>query len=126
MTSLERVRKVLRGDIPDYIPICLLSFPSAARIAGFTVQEYCLSGDRMAEAQLAYWDEFGQNIIDIETGVAAMAEAVGCKVEYPENEPPWIIAPAIESLDDIDSLPEIDPFKSQGLAEFVRATDIIS
>ena len=126
MTSLERVRKVLRGNIPDSVPICLLSFPSAARFAGFSVRDYCLSGDRMAKAQLAYWDEFGQDIIDIETGVAAMAEAVGCEVEYPENEPPWIIAPAIENLDDIDSLPEIDPFKSRGLAEFVRATEIIS
>jgi uroporphyrinogen decarboxylase len=126
MTSLERVRKVLRGDIPDCVPISLLSFQNAARFAGFSIQEYCLSGERMADAQLAYWDEFGHDVIDIENGVAAMAEAVGCKVEYPENEPPWIIKPAIESLDDIDSLPEIDPFKSQGLAELVIATKIVA
>ncbi len=53
MTSLERVRKVLLGDIPDCVPISLLSFQNAAHFAGFSIQEYCLSGERMAEAQLA-------------------------------------------------------------------------
>ena len=93
MTSLERVQMVLKGDIPDQVPICLLSFQNAACFAGFTVQEYCQSGKRMAEAQLAYWEEFRHDIIDIENGVAAMAEAVGCKVEYPENEPPEVENP---------------------------------
>jgi uroporphyrinogen decarboxylase len=126
MTSLERVRIVLRGEIPDRVPICLLSFQNAARFAGLSVREYCRSGERMAEAQLAYWEEFRHDIIDIENGVAAMAEAVGCKVEYPENEPPWVIKPAIESLDDIDKLPDVDPLRSPSLAELIKATEIIS
>ena len=126
MTSLDRVQMVLHGKIPDRIPICLLSFQNAARFAGFTVQQYCCSGKRMAEAQLAYWEEFRHDIIDIENGVAAMAEAVGCRVEYPQNEPPWVIKPAINSLDDIDKLPDIEPLRSPSLAELIKATEIIS
>lgn len=125
-TSLERVRIVLTGGIPDRIPICLLNFQNAACFAGITVREYCLSGKRMAEAQLAYWDEFHHDIIDIENGVAAMAEAVGCEVEYPENEPPWVAKPAIESLEDINKLPDVDPINSPSLVGLIKATKIVS
>jgi hypothetical protein len=37
MTSLERVRCVLAGHIPDRVPISLLSFQNAARFAGMSV-----------------------------------------------------------------------------------------
>ena len=85
MTSLERVRAVLAGALPDRVPVCLLSFQNAAWLAGYSVGEYCQDGDKIAAAQLAYWDAFRHDIIDIENGVAAMAEAVGCGVEYHDD-----------------------------------------
>ncbi len=126
MTPLERTRTVFSGDIPDRVPVCLPSFRHAARLAGLTVREYCQSGVRMAEAQLAYWDEFRHDIIDIENGIAAMAEAVGCGVAYDDNAAPWVTRPAIESLDDVDRLPTVDPFRSPSLAEFVKATRLVA
>ena len=45
---------------------------------------------RMAEAQIAAWDRFGYDVIDLENGTAALAEACGCEVEYPEHEPPRV------------------------------------
>ena len=126
MNSLERVHTVLGGQLPDRLPICLLSFQNAARFAGMSVREYCRNGKCMAEAQVAYWEEFRHDIIDLENGVAAMAEAVGCVVEYPENEPPWIVKPALDSLNNVDELPDVDPFKSPSLAEFIKATGIVA
>ena len=40
----------------------------------------------MAEAQLAAWERFGYDVIDLENGTAALAEACGCEVEYPEHD----------------------------------------
>jgi MtaA/CmuA family methyltransferase len=54
-----------------------------------------------------------------------MAEAVGCRVEYPENESPWIVEPALRSLEQVDRLPEVDPSSSPSLAELVEATRIL-
>jgi uroporphyrinogen decarboxylase len=116
----------MKGEIPDCLPVCLLSFQNAARFAGMSVGEYCQNGKRMAEAQLAYWEEFRHDIIDIENGIAAMAEAVGCLVEYPENEPPWIVKPALDSLENVEQLPDVDPFTSPSLAEFIKATGIVA
>jgi uroporphyrinogen decarboxylase len=126
ITSLERVRAVLAGKLPDRVPVCLLSFQNAACLAGYSIGEYCQDGEKIAAAQLAYWEEFQHDIIDIETGVAAMAEAVGCVVEYPDDAPPWVIAPAIESLDQVGSLPDIDPYSSPGLAELLKGTRLVA
>ena len=126
MTSLERTRTVLSGGIPDRVPVCLPSFLHAARLAGFSVGDYCRSGEMIAKAQLAYWDEFRHDIIDIENGVAAIAEAVGCMVEYSDTAPPWVVRPAIQSLDEIDRLPVVDPLRSPALSELVKATRIVA
>jgi len=125
MTSLERVQCVLNSEVPDRVPISILSFQNAARFAGMRVGACCRSGERMAEAQTAYWEEYRHDVIDIENGIAAMAEAVGCRVEYPDNEPPWVVEPALRSLEQVDRLPEIDPLSSPSLAELVKATQIL-
>lgn len=122
MSSLERVKTVLSGAVPDRVPVSLLSFQNAARLAGYGIDEYCLDGEKMAAAQLGYWETFQHDIIDIENGVAAMAEAVGCAVEYTRDAPPWVVRPAIESLADIGSLPDVDPMRSPGLAALLTAT----
>ncbi len=126
MTSLERVRTVLSGAIPDRVPVCLLSFQNAAHLAGFGIDEYSLDGDKMAEAQLAYWDTFQHDIIDIENGVAAMAEAVGCKVEYSRDAPAWVIRPAIGNLAEVGSLRDIDLARSPALSALLRATQVVA
>jgi MtaA/CmuA family methyltransferase len=126
MTSLERVKAVLSGAIPDRVPVCLLSFQNAARLAGYGIDEYCLDGGKMAEAQLGYWDTFQHDIIDIENGVAAMAEAVGCEVEYRSDAPPWVVRPALASLAEVGSLPDVDLIKSLGLSALLEATGIVA
>lgn len=126
LTSLVRVQAVLAGALPDRVPVCLLSFQNAAWLAGFSVGEYCQDGAKIAAAQLGYWEEFRHDIIDIENGVAAMAEAVGCRVEYRDDAPPWVTRPAINSLDEVGSLPQIDLQRSPGLRELLRATQLVA
>jgi uroporphyrinogen decarboxylase len=122
MSSLQRVRCVLAGEIPDRVPISLLSFQSAARFAGTSVGDYCLDGRLMAEAQLAYWEEFRHDVVDVENGVAALAEGAGCMVEYPDAEPPWVRRPALESLEQVQRLPPVELQRSPGTAALLDAT----
>jgi MtaA/CmuA family methyltransferase len=122
MTSLERVKTVLQGEIPDRVPVSLLSFQNATRHGGVSIAEYCVDGQRMADAQIGYWEEFRHDLIDIENGIAAMAEAVGCTVEYADDAAPWIVKPAIASLDEVDALEEIDLRATPGIRALVEAT----
>lgn len=126
MTSLERCMAVLHGGIPDRVPVCLENFMFAAKVAGYAIPEYCRDGEKMANAQLMTWDKFRYDMIDLENGVAALAEAVGCKVDYVEEGPPWVIAPALESIEQVDELKPIDPYQDGTLPEVIKATRLIS
>ncbi len=121
MTSLERVRTVLDGRIPDRVPVCLLGFPNTAQLAGYSMREFCLDGEKMARAHLGYWEEFRYDMIQIENGIAALAEAVGCQVQYPDDEPPWVVQPAIASLAELERLHDID-LRTPAIAALLTAT----
>ena len=42
MNSLQRVRAVLRGDLPDRVPVCLHNFMMAAREAAIPMESIAL------------------------------------------------------------------------------------
>lgn len=127
MNSVERCQTVLDGGIPDRVPVGLLNFMPAAAMAGMTLPEYCSDGDAMADAHISAWERYGHDLIDLENGVAALASAVGCKVEFEEDtSPPWVTAPALERIEDIDQLRPIDVDSDGLLPEVIKATRLIS
>lgn len=127
MTSVERCRTVLDGGIPDRVPVGLLNFMPAAAQAGMSLPEYCTDGSAMAEAHIAAWERYGHDLVDLENGVAALASAVGCTVEFEEDtSPPWVTAPALDRIEDVDQLRPINVDADGMLPEMVKATRLIS
>jgi MtaA/CmuA family methyltransferase len=127
MTSVERCRTVLAGGVPDRVPVGLLDFMPAAAQAGLSLRESCTDGRAMAEAHIAAWERYGHDMIDLENGVAALASAVGCGVAFEtETSPPWVVAPALERIEDVDQLRPIDPSRDGMLPELLKATRLIS
>lgn len=127
MTSLERCMTVLQGGIPDRTPVCLENFMHAAAVAGYTVREYCGDGQKMAAAHIATWEKFGHDMIDLENGVTALAQAVGCQVDFfDDNSPPWVSGPALESIEQVAELKPIDPYQDATLPEMIKATRLIA
>jgi MtaA/CmuA family methyltransferase len=127
MTAVERCETVLAGAIPDRVPVGLLNFMPAAAALGMTMREYCTDGDAMAEAHVVAWERHGHDLIDLENGVAALASAVGCQVEFEgDTAPPWVTGPAIERIEDVDKLRPIDPTADGMLPELLKATRAIA
>jgi MtaA/CmuA family methyltransferase len=109
------------------VPVCLLDFMPAAAQAGLSLREYCTDGRAMAEAHIAAWERYGHDMIDLENGVAALASAVGCGVGFEtDTSPPWVVAPALERIEDVDQLRPIDPSRDGMLPELLKATRLIS
>jgi len=125
MTSPQRVRCVLAGELPDRVPVLLQNFQNTAWLAGMNMGAFCRSGAMMAEAQLSAWDRLGHDVIDLENGTAALAEALGCDVEYPDDEPPRVTKPVLASLDDLQRLESIDPKRDGHLPELLLATRLV-
>jgi uroporphyrinogen decarboxylase len=127
MTSLERCMTVLKGGVPDRVPVCLENFMHAASVAGYTVREYCRDGEKMAAAHVATWEKYRHDMIDLENGVTALAQAAGCQVDFmDDNAPPWVAGPALESIEQVGELKPVDPYQDGGLPEMLKATRLIS
>jgi uroporphyrinogen decarboxylase len=128
LSSLERCMTVLKGGVPDRVPVCLENFMHAAAVGGYTVEEYCIDGEKMAAAHIATWEKFGHDMIDLENGVCALAGAVGCKVEFYGDgaSPPWVSGPVLESIEQVDELKPIDPYQDGALPEMIKATRLIA
>ncbi|HEV3404930.1 MAG TPA: uroporphyrinogen decarboxylase family protein [Gaiellaceae bacterium] len=122
MNSLERVRTVLAGGLPDRVPVDLHDFMMAGRASGIPFPELFRDGGAMAAAQLDAWHEFGHDVLLVENGTAALAEACGAEVEYSLESAPVVVGPRA-SLDDL-RVP--DPHRDAPLPELLKATRLIA
>jgi MtaA/CmuA family methyltransferase len=59
MTSIERVRRVIRGETVDHLPAQPMGMMYSARHAGIPYIDYTKDGRKMAEAQLKFVADFG-------------------------------------------------------------------
>jgi uroporphyrinogen decarboxylase len=109
MNSLERVRTVLAGGIPDRVPVCLHNFMLAAREAGVRMEDYRVNPEAIACAHLQAVEKYGHDCILVDTDTTMLAEAMGARSECAPNEPGRIVEPAIRSLDEVDRLKVINP-----------------
>jgi uroporphyrinogen decarboxylase len=125
MSSIERVETVLRGGIPDRVPVDLHDFMLAARRSGTPFAAYFTDGEAMAQGHIASWREFGHDVVLVENGTAALAQACGVGVEYLADSAPVSFTPAIASLDEVDRLVVPDPYTTEPLAQNLRATRLV-
>jgi len=124
--SIERVKTVLQGGIPDRVPVDLHNFLMVAQASGLPFPEFMQSGEAMAVGHIKAWREYGHDLIILENGTVALAQACGCQVEYIAGSAPVHIGAAIGSLDEIDKLIIPDPYKAHPLIENLKATRIVS
>jgi uroporphyrinogen decarboxylase len=125
MGSIERVETVLRGGIPDRVPVDLHDFLVAARTSGLGFAEHFRSAGAMAEGHIVNWRRFGHDVVLVESGTASLAEACGVGVEYLADSAPVSFTPAIASLDHVDRLVMPDPYRTAPLSENLRATRLV-
>src|SRR5579862_1008494 len=109
MNSLERVRTVLAGGIPDRVPVCLHNFMLACREADVRMEEYRVNPEAIARVHLQALDKYGHDCIMVDTDTTMLAEAMGARSECAPDEPGRIVVPAIRSLDEVCKLKVVNP-----------------
>ena len=109
MDAIERVTKVLRGELPDRVPVGLHCYLMACKMHGGRFDDILRNGEAMAEAQLNAWRTLRHDVIMLEIGVCAEAEALGCSIRYTADGPPHVAEPLIKKPDDLEKLRVPDP-----------------
>ncbi len=126
MTSLERCLTVIRHDIPDRIPVDLHNFLTTVYAAGYPMSQALQDGEMLAEAQRLFWKEVRHDMLLVENGVIAEAQACGCGVDYFDDGPPRVrehlLAAGLEKVADLE-IP--DPFTTPPMCEVLKAVRIL-
>ena len=126
MNSLERVLTVIDGGIPDRVPVAMHNFLAVGQFIGCDDLSVLLKdGEVMAQAQIAAWHELGHDLLQLELGVASLAQALGAEARYSPTEPPHVLAPILKSLKDAENLKLPNPEKDWPLSANIEATRIV-
>jgi MtaA/CmuA family methyltransferase len=126
MNSLERCWTVIRGGIPDRVPVDFHNFLVTVHYAGMPMSQALQSGEMMAEAQMKFWKDFGQDLLLVENGVVAEAGACGCEVTYTDDGPPRVSGHILaEGLERIERLEAPDPEKTPPMRHVIQAVRIL-
>ena len=126
MNSLERCWTVIRGGIPDRVPVDLHNFLVTIVYAGMPMAEALQDGEMLAEAQLKFWRDFQHDMLLVENGVVAEAQACGCAVEYFDNGPARVAGHILaDGLEKIETLEVPDPFTTPPMCEVLKAVRIL-
>jgi len=128
MTSLERCCAVLNGEIPDSLPVVPQCFLLAIEAAGFKIGNINRNGKLMAKAHVVLQEKYGYDGCVIDFDVASMAEALGAKIIFRDDEPAVVNEdePVLKNLRDIYDLEYPNPFKVGRLCEWLEATRTLS
>jgi len=126
MTSLERCLTVMRRGIPDRVPVDLHNFLTTIQFAGLPMGQALQDGEMMAEAQIKFWKKIHHDMLLVENGVVAEAQACGCGVEYYDDGPARVAEHVLaDGLERVGQLEVPDPYKAHPMCEVIKAVQIL-
>jgi uroporphyrinogen decarboxylase len=125
MTSLERCLATIRQQPHDRVPVDLHNFMMTLAGIKLPPDKMFRDGQLLGEAQIAAWRRFGHDMLIVENGTAALAEACGCEVSYTTGSAPVIRKPLLHDLSEVASLKRPDPSRSPLCRAVLDATRLI-
>ena len=123
-TPLERVLCYLQGQKPQRIACFPLILNHAARVLGVPVGEYNRSGELMGKAHVAAFRRYGNDLVSIFSTTSTLAEAMGTRMAFFDEDAPQIAEPLIRELSDIDRVLFPDFSRDGRLPVYLEATEI--
>ena len=108
LTPKQRIAAFLSGKPVDRPPCVPLILNHAARVLGVPVRQHATNGDVMGRAHVAAYRRYGQDLITLFSDTAILAEAMGTKLYFPEDDVPRVETPVVASPDDVRKLEPVD------------------
>ena len=128
MTSWERIQTVLRGEVPDQLPVLPQSFMFAMADSGYSIGQVNRNPALMAKCHLECMEKYGYDGCIMDVDDSTLAEACGAKVIFRDDNVAVVkeSEPAITDLRQIDDLKMPDPLKDGRLPEWLETTHRIA
>jgi MtaA/CmuA family methyltransferase len=126
VNSKQRIDTVLRGGIPDRVPVCLHNFLLAAKEADIPLEQYLTDPAATARAHLHALEKYRHDCILVDLDTTLLAEAMGAVRDHTPEAPGHIAAPAIVDLGDVGKLRVVDPERDGRIPVLLEAVRILS
>lgn len=124
MSGLERIMAVLQGKAPDRVPCVPLILNHAARVLGVSISEYNRIGKVMGKAHIAAWEKYGHDMPLMFSTTSTLAEAMGTRLYFPEDDAPWVETPVVQFPKDTARVRVADPRTDGRLPVYLEAAEI--
>lgn len=111
MTPMERVMAVAKGEMPDRVPFLITSREFGIKYSGFLHSQAYENPDLYVDSQLRLLEDFQTDGVWDIWCTPAVDEALGAKMDIPEDDPPWIAEPCVPEHSDLSKLKPVDPEK---------------
>jgi MtaA/CmuA family methyltransferase len=108
------------------VPVIPQDYHVAMRYAGLNHLNFHTDPVKMAEAHLKFVNDFDLDGVSIGADTVCLAEAVGCKVAYSEEQCPRHLAGCLEDYGGVKSLEVPDPYTAGRMPVWIEATRILS
>jgi len=105
MNGFERISAALRGERSDRVPVVLHNFLMAAREAGYSQRRFRNDPEAVAASFIRAVETYEYDGILLDVDTVTLAEAVGVRVDHPEDRPARWAGPAISTLGAVRDLP---------------------
>lgn len=121
MTPKERVLGMLQGRKVDRIPSAPLLLNLCSRVTGVNISKFNSDAGVMGEAQVRAWERYGHDMPLMFTTTSTVAEAMGTKLFFPEDDAPYVDKPLVENPEDVAKVKVADPWLDGRLPVYLEA-----
>lgn len=125
MDSFDRMKNVINSRKTDRVPVVPFVMQYAAEIGGINYRDYCTDSVAMANSQLECRKKFSYDAVNVSSDPHRLAEALGGKLNFPENGVPSVIENPIESTADLKNFDVPDPLEEERCLQRIEAIEII-
>ncbi len=121
MNPKQRMQAALTGQNMDRLLVSPIILNWASRALNLKVREFNTNGKNMGEANIACFKKYRHDFVYLFTTTSTMAEAMGTKMYFPEDDAPQVEEPFVKSREDLKKLRVVDPEKDGRLPVYMEA-----
>jgi len=118
LTGRQYIISALKRQHLDRLPTTVLIGPYCSRLTDYSVREILQDAKKSAEAHLAFYDRFRPDSVVVYNDIFLEAEAIGCEMEFPEDNISHPKAPLLDEKSKLTGLKVPDPKKDGRLPYF--------
>lgn len=108
MTPRERLTAYARGEEVDRIPTTLSAGETIPFLYGISIREYYFSADLMIEVESRMAKDFGADNMGMGLGLRTLAEAIGTKLHYTDDNVSFITEPIIKDYSQLSNMSTVN------------------